>query len=88
MNTRSQVRGTRAPVFGIASLAASLVAIGAWFGLRDPIPGVYAVLVLTLLGFSLGIIGSARQETYRFLSRFGVVMNGGGFLYVFLGLFA
>jgi hypothetical protein len=87
MYTQSQESGFRAPVFGIASLTVPLIAIGLWFMLTNPIAAVYAILVLTALGVALALLAGRRREAYRLISNIGLLLNGGGFLYVFLALF-
>jgi cell division protein FtsX len=87
MSTQSQVDEKRAPVFGIASLAAPFIAIGLWYALSSAMLSLSSALILIVLGFASAIVACARKEAYRPLSRLGLVLNGGGFLYVVLGLF-
>jgi hypothetical protein len=87
MNAEVQASKVRAPIFGIASLTAPLIAIGLWFVFTNPIMGVYMLLVLTAVGVALALVAGRRQEGCRPLSRIGLVLNGLGFLYVFLCLF-
>ncbi len=87
MNTQVQASKVRAPILGIASPTTPLVATGLWFVFTNPIVGVYMLLVLTALGVALALVAGRRQEGCRPLSRIGLVLNGLGFMYVFLCLF-
>ncbi len=78
---------SRIPVFGIASLTTPLIAAGVWFLLRDPIAGIYTILMLTAAGIALALVARRRQEACRLLAHAGLVLNACGFAYVFLGLF-
>ncbi len=87
MGTDLKSARSRVPIFGIASLSAPLIAAGLWVLLADQIDGIYTVLVLTAVGVALALVARRRQEACRPLSHVGLLLNGGGFAYVFLGLF-
>lgn len=87
MNTELQQSRSRAPVFGISSLVAPLIATGLWFGLANPSMGIYAILAFTAVGTTLALVAGRRQEAWRPLSHIGLLLNAGGFVYVILCLF-
>jgi hypothetical protein len=87
MTTQPQVDRRPAPIFGIASLAATMLSIVSRVALSDSITGVYAILVATFVGLVFGVIGGKRREAYRPISQLGSLVNGVVFLYVLLALF-